>query len=371
MPRPANSLSPAPRPPAIDAEYFQKLFESFGFPMITCSPTGEIVAWNTAAARLFCESEAPIAGRTLADVLPEESRETVREQFQRAIRTRSHVEVHVSFAAASADPIEFAMLLTPVFDRETGFVGVAAVFRDVTVRMRLQRKLEKAERLSLLGQLSGAVAHHYNNLLCSIATSLEYAMNMNTMGAMRRALTRTSDAVTRGAAITRQLLAFAQADHRSDDLADLTETVLIFFDEIEPRLATRGVRLLVDWQPIPFSAVLREPLRIILGNVAQNALDAMPTGGTLTATLARRDDESACISMSDSGGGIDPEHMEHLFEPFFTTKGELGRGSAHNPGLGLAVAHGLVHELGGTISASNLPGSGARFDIVLPITPPA
>jgi signal transduction histidine kinase len=74
-----------------------------------------------------------------------------------------------------------------------------------------------------------------------------------------------------------------------------------------------------------------------------------------------------CLSIADSGPGIDPKYMERVFEPFFTTKGALGAGTGRNAGMGLAVAHGLVGEMHGTITASNIPGAGARFDIVLPI----
>jgi signal transduction histidine kinase len=93
----------------------------------------------------------------------------------------------------------------------------------------------------------------------------------------------------------------------------------------------------------------------------------MPSGGTLTVTLARRDDKSVCVSIIDSGGGLSTEELEHLFEPFYTTKGELGEGTGRNAGMGLAVVHGLVSEMHGTITASNVAGRGARFDIVLPL----
>jgi signal transduction histidine kinase len=123
----------------------------------------------------------------------------------------------------------------------------------------------------------------------------------------------------------------------------------------------------VDWQVVPVFPIRRDQLLIVLGNLVENALEAMPGGGVLTITLARRDESSVSLSLMDSGGGIDPKHMERVFEPFFTTKGALGQGSGHNAGMGLAVVHGLVGEMHGTISASNVPGRGARFDIVLPI----
>jgi signal transduction histidine kinase len=211
------------------------------------------------------------------------------------------------------------------------------------------------------------VAHHYNNLLCCIATSLEYAINMNTLSAMRRALQRTADAVARATHITQQLLAFAQADHRDGDLSDFAEVVLGFCDEHEERLARLHIKLIAEWQVIPPVPVRRDQAFIVLNNIVDNAVEAMPSGGTLTLALARRDEDSVSLSIADSGPGIDPKHMERVFEPFFTTKGALGAGTGRNAGMGLAVAHGLVGEMHGTITASNIPGAGARFDIVLPV----
>lgn len=354
----------------LDAGFFERLFQSAGFAIITCDPDGSIAALNEAASRLFDSDLAVLGGKRLSSVFAPDARDSVAEQFRECIDTLKPVEFNTRLGGTEMDPIEYAVILAPVRDADGALQGVAAWFRDITARTRLARSLAKRERLNLLGGLSGAVAHHYNNLLCSIATSVEYAMNMNTMTAMRRALQRSGDAVERAASITQQLLAVAQADHRASDLSDLTECVLVLFDELEPRLARRNIELALDWQQIPPSTVLREQIRVVLTNIVDNALEAMPNGGTLTVTLAMRDEKSVLLSIADTGGGISPNDMEHLFEPFHTSKSPLGGGVSSKTGLGLAVAHGLIQEMGGTITACNVPGCGARFDIILKITPP-
>jgi signal transduction histidine kinase len=246
---------------------------------------------------------------------------------------------------------------------------VCVWFKDITARLQLRRSMRKRERLTTLGALAGSVAHHYNNLLCSIATSLEFALNMNTIAATRRVLRRTADAVGRATQLTQQLLAFAQADHRMSDLADLTESVLRYFDRNEAELAARGIKLEVDWQRIPFVPVRRDQFTIVIENLARNAIEAMPSGGTLTVTLQRRGEHAVMLTIADSGPGIAPDEMEHLFEPFFTTKGALGAGGTRQAGMGLAVAHGLISEMHGAISVCNAPTGGARFEIVLPLDP--
>ncbi len=352
----------------LDSAYLESLFHGAGFAIVACEPNGRIVASNAAAARVFGD-ERCIAGGPVSALFREDDRARVEEAFDNCLGMLETVELNVRVGGSDADPIEYAVLLTPVLEPDGTIRGVSLWFRDITKRQRLQRALDKRERLASLGTLSGAVAHHYNNLLCCIATSVEYAINMNTMTAMRRALQRTADAVSRAANITRQLLAFAQADRRSTDLADLTETVYYFLDENEKRLAEQHIRLFEDIQRIPMTPIRRDQLSVVLGNIVDNAIEAMPGGGTLSVTLARRDDRSVCLSITDTGSGVRPQDMERLFEPFYTTKGELGDGKGRNAGMGLAVAHGLIAEMGGTIGASNVAGRGARFDIVLPLDP--
>lgn len=354
------------RPGRLDPGYLESLFQGAGFAIIACHPDGEIVAGNTAATRLFRRPGGALGG-PVSLLFPPRDRQAVEHLLETVRGTLEILEFQTRLGGSDAEPLEYAVWFTPVLEADGTLRGISLWFRDITKRLLLQREVDRQGRLASLGSLSGAVAHHYNNLLCCVATSVEYAINMNTLSAMRRALQRTADAVGRAAHITRQLLTFAQADYEAGDLADLTEVVLHFLDDNEERLAQRHIKLLVDWQLIPMIPVRRAHVWVILNNLVDNAVEAMPSGGTLAVTLGRRDEESVSLSISDSGPGIPPEHMEHLFEPFFTTKGELGDGAGHNAGMGLAVVHGLVSEMHGTITGSNVPGSGARFDIVLPI----
>lgn len=355
-------------PGRLDAAYLESMFQGARVAIVACEPNGAIVASNQAAATLFgaeqCFPAQPILG-----LFPGRDRARAEVCFDSCVTQLEPVEMRTRLGGTESDPVDYAVWFTPVLETDGVLRGVALWFRDITQRMRLRRMLDKQDKLASLGSLSGAVAHHYNNLLCCIATSIEYAISMNTLPAMRRALERTADAVTRATRITQQLLSFAQADHRSTDLADLTETVLFYADEHEDSLARKNVRLTVDAPPIPVLAVRRDQLMVILNNLVENAVEAMPDGGSIHFGLARRDEGSVVLSISDTGGGVDPRHMEHLFEPFFTTKGALAEGAGKNAGMGLAVVHGLVGEMHGTISAANVPGRGARFDIVLPIQP--
>lgn len=352
----------------LDAAYLEGLFRGAGLAIVACGPDGEMVAGNSAATRLF-GARGIQPGRPVTTLFPEAERDKVARILERVSTTLESIEYRTRLGGTESDPLEYGVWFAPVLDADETVHGISLWFRDITERMRLRRAVKSRERLASLGGLSGAVAHHYNNLLCCIATSVEYAINMNTVTAMRRALQRTGNAVSRATQVTHQLLAFAQADYHEGDLADFTETVLYYLDQNEEWLAQRHIRLEVDWQLIPITPVRRDHILLILNSLVGNAVDAMPNGGMLTVTLARRDEASVCFSVTDTGPGIAPEYIEHVFEPFFTTKGALADGTGQNAGMGLAVVHGLVGEMHGTITAANVPGRGARFDVVLPIKP--
>lgn len=353
-----------PTVPRLEPEFFERLFEGAGLPLFVCDLDGQISACNSLGRQLL---RSPRGGRPLRDLLPEASRERFAESFETVRRTSEPTEFRMSVPGLDGEMDEYATWLTPVFDADNRLEAIAVWFHNITARMQLRRSMRQRERLTALGTLSGSVAHHYNNLLCCIATSLEYAMNMNTVAAMRRALRRTANATSRANELTQQLLAFAQADYRAADMADLTETILFYFDENDARIRRAGVDLRVDWQPLPTVPVPREQMLIVVDHLVNNALEAMPQGGTLTVALRRRDDNHVSLTITDTGPGIRPEHLEHLFEPFFTTKGELASGGTHQPGMGLAVAHGLISEMHGSITAANVTPIGSKFEITLPL----
>lgn len=353
----------------LDAAYLDSLFQGAGLAILACNGMGEIAAWNLAADRLFGGGGHLREGVQVWQILPAADHSLGEQHVRRCLATGESSEFRSRLGGTEDDPIEYAVYVTPVLEPDGSTRGVAVWLRDITTRVMLQRALTRQHRLNSLGAMSGAVAHHYNNLLCGIATNLEVAGNAGTLAAAKRAIARANDAVERATTITQQLLSFAQNNYRTVDLSDLTEGVLHYFDENEAQLVSRNIRLMLNWDKMPTVPVNREHLRIILDNLVRNAVESMPDGGALTVSLSRRDENSVALTISDSGGGIPPEIMEHLFEPFYSPRAQLGCGEHGRVGLGLAVVHGLVSEMNGTIRASNIPGRGARFDIFIPVPP--
>ncbi|WP_306590895.1 ATP-binding protein [Geothrix sp. 21YS21S-4] len=229
-------------------------------------------------------------------------------------------------------------------------------------RARLQRQLEHSQRMETVGTLAGGIAHDVNNQLAAILGQLHLSRELLPEGhpVLNRIL-RAEEATRRCAQTTKALLSFSHQSRPELKRLDLNllvgETATIL-----DRLLGGRIRLVLDLDPaLPRVRGDAVQLEQVLMNLAVNARDAMPNGGTLELRTAAAPPGLASVEVLDSGQGIAPAALSHIFEPFYTTK-ELGKGT----GLGLAMAFGIVKAHQGTIQASNRPEGGARFRITFP-----
>src|SRR3954454_19660021 len=237
------------------------------------------------------------------------------------------------------------------------------VLRDVTEQRLLEEQLRQSQKMEAVGQLAGGIAHDFNNLLTVIAGYGEIARHRIGAGPGAGELREIQRAAERAADLTRQLLAFARRQ--------VLEPVLLDVNEVTGGLVPMLGRLIGEDIEIAMLAaddlppVLadRAQLEQVVINLAINARDAMPDGGTLAIETSAGDGHVR-LAVSDTGTGIDPALRERIFEPFFTTK-ELGFGT----GLGLATVHGIVTQSGGRVEVSSQPGLGSPFTVHLPAAP--
>ncbi|MFO1220830.1 MAG: ATP-binding protein [Burkholderiaceae bacterium] len=260
-------------------------------------------------------------------------------------------------------------------DDVSAMTAIAYLVSVVLERQQNEERLAQGQKMEALGQLTGGVAHDFNNILTVVLGNLQLLDDL--LQGQARSLkyaTAAARAASRGADLTRKLLAFA----RRQPLASRPVPVESFFrswNELLGRTLDASIRLVTQWAE--HGLVLNaDPslLETALLNLALNARDAMPGGGTLTVSAepvsVARDDPAdsrelaagayVLISVSDTGHGMDAEVMRHMFEPFFSTKG--GRGS----GLGLAMVYGFVRQSGGGIAVYSEPGRGTTFKLYLP-----
>jgi len=247
-------------------------------------------------------------------------------------------------------------------------VGLQRIRRDEQDKNRLSKRLEEAERLESLGRLAGGVAHDFNNVLTAIigyASVLEYKLPPD--GTEKDLARRVGAAAKRASETVRQLMAFARRSGlqvKPIGTHDLLRELAASLDEhlasgMEIRLDLRATR----------DVIIADPGHIqqALANLAHNARDAMPNGGSLTFSTSLVETGSGKmleIRSTDNGPGIPSELLPHIFEPFFTTK-KGGRGT----GLGLASVWGTVQRHGGSIAVESQANQGTEFRIRLPLAP--
>ncbi len=236
------------------------------------------------------------------------------------------------------------------------------VLRDVTERRVLEDQLRQSQKMEAIGQLAGGVAHDFNNLLTVIGGYSEIARRRIGAGPGANELVEVERAAGRAAQLTRQLLAFSRQQVLEPVTLDLGEVADALLPMLR-RLIGADIEIAVLAQDdLPAVVADRSQIEQVLLNLAVNARDAMPTGGTLTIET-RRVGADVCLSVTDTGVGMSRKTVEHVFEPFFTTK-EVGQGT----GLGLATVHGIVTQSGGRVHVYSEPDLGTSFKVYLPAT---
>ncbi len=253
---------------------------------------------------------------------------------------------------------------------------VLTIAEDVSDRLALEQQLRQSQKLEAVGQLAAGVAHDFNNLLTVIQghASLRLAAKNLDCG-VTESLSQVGMAAERAAALTRQLLAFGRKQTTQVRVLDLNY-VIERLAKMLGRLI--GAHIKTRWElleGLPYILADEGNVEQILVNLALNACDAMPDGGTITfrtsvseidaAYLARRPEARAGkfvrLTVSDTGHGMDAATMGKIFEPFFTTK-DVGKGT----GLGLSTVHGIVTQHEGWIEVASTPGAGSTFEVLLP-----
>jgi two-component system, cell cycle sensor histidine kinase and response regulator CckA len=255
-------------------------------------------------------------------------------------------------------------------------VRAVGISEDVTERHTLEAQFQQAQKMEAVGRLAGGVAHDFNNLLTVILGYCElFLENLTPNDPGRGDMKQIQQAGMRAAGLTRQLLAFSRKQIIEPTLLDLTVIVTEMRPMLSP-LIGEDVRVRVNVRPdlMKVKADRGQVEQLIL-NLALNARDAMPNGGTLTIETANIEiDENyaathlsvkpgphVVLTVSDTGSGMTPEVQARLFEPFFTTK-PVGKGT----GLGLATVHGVVLRSGGSIGVYSEVGKGTSFKVYFP-----
>jgi PAS domain S-box-containing protein len=352
--------------------------ESSADAILTKTVDGLITSWNPAAERLYGFAAGEAIGHPIDLIVPPDRREelqTMLAQLQRGERIAPCETIRVR---KDGTRLDIALTVSPITTPEGMVLGASAIARDMTAQKQLQEQLRQAQKMEAIGQLTGGLAHDFNNLLGVIVGNLDLLEDVVRAhaGALKRIQT-AQRAAMRGADLTRRLLAFARRQHLTpaptgvNDL--ITELLGMLPRTLGPDIAMT-TQLAAD---VPPAQIDPAGLENALLNLAINARDAMPGGGTLTLATKRVELDDAYppvkageivagtyvwIAVSDTGHGMAREVLAQVFEPFFTTK-PRDKGT----GLGLAMVYGFVKQSSGHIRIYSEPGHGTSVHLYVPV----
>ncbi|PWK27692.1 PAS domain S-box-containing protein [Actinoplanes xinjiangensis] len=345
---------------------------------------GVITAWNRGAERIFGWTAAEIIGRHARVLTDDAGAEEQRDMMHRIRTGERGVPYETRRFRKDGTPVEASFSVALVRDRFGHPVGFSAVVRDITAikeaaeRQRaVEERTHQAQRMESLGKLAGGVAHDFNNILAIIVNYTDFAVEEAAGNdALATDLRHVRSAADRAINLTRQLLTFTRGDTIQPQDVDLNAG-LAEVHAMLGRTIGEHINLIMVSSPAPVM-VHADPgqMQQVLLNLAINARDAMPDGGTLVleANTAALDGGEldmrpplppgtyARLLVSDTGEGMTADVAAHIFEPFYTTK-PRGQGT----GLGLSTVYGIVTEAGGSVNVYSEPGVGTTFRIYLPL----
>jgi PAS domain S-box-containing protein len=359
------------------------IVESSADSIVSATLDGVIMTWNAAAERMYGWAAQEIIGQSTSLLVPADMAAELVPIFQRVRQGEMIEPFETRLLRKDGSTIEVWLSDSPVRDASGAVTGISAITRDMTERNRaeaerraLEDRLHQAERLESLGQLAGGIAHDFNNLLAAI---INFAAFVAEQSADRPQVAADAGqiqaAAQRAAQLTRQLLTFSRREKPQPQALDLNAIVADITSLLSRTIGTHIQLRTGPAADLPAIEADRTQVEQVLLNLAVNARDAMPHGGTLTITTspaALRDGDNRLhpanppgryveLAVTDTGTGMSPQTVARIFEPFFTTK-PPGQGT----GLGLSTVYGVITGVGGSLHVESTEGTGTTFRLYFP-----
>jgi PAS domain S-box-containing protein len=342
---------------------------------------GQVISWNAGAERFKGYEAEEIIGQHFSRFYTDEDRAAgIPARALEVARTQGRFEAEGWRVRKDGTRFWASAVIDPVRDAMGTLIGFAKITRDLTERREAQLALEQAQesffqaqKMEAVGKLTGGVAHDFNNLLAAIVGSLDLARRRLAEGGdVSRFIDNAMQAAERGATLTQRMLSFARRQQLKLETVDPAALVR-GMAELLQRAIGPGIGIVTQF-PLVLRPVHADPsqLELALLNIAVNARDAMPDGGKLAIAAREEQVEQGqglapgsyvCLSIADSGEGMDEATLARATEPFFTTKG-VGKGT----GLGLSMVHGFAEQCGGKLAIRSHKGEGTTVEIWLPVS---
>jgi two-component system NtrC family sensor kinase len=362
----ASNSSADPR--SFDPAFYADLVEHAADPIVSIDPAGSVRIWNRAAERVFGYRREEVAGRPLDLLWP--AGDAGQRWIAEALDAKAARCQEWRLVGAGDAPVEVLVTLSPVLRADGALAGMSGIFRDLAARRlreeerdALRLRLMQSEKMTVMSELIGGVAHELNNPLTGLIGYAQLLLDAPCDARVHRTLARIRDEATRCHRIVQNLLGFARDRHTDLRAVQVNEVLQATVELRAYAMRVDNIWVVKDLQAdLPCVEADPHQLQQVFMNLLANAHQALVAtgkGGVVTIATRRRGKEVE-VKIADNGPGIAAENLGRIFEPFFTTK------AAEGTGLGLALCKGIVEKHHGSIGVSSQPGVGTVFTLDLP-----
>ncbi|HMF91929.1 MAG TPA: ATP-binding protein, partial [Candidatus Angelobacter sp.] len=345
-------------------DFNENIVESISVGVLAVDLEDRIESWNSQMEVMYALPRSEVLGQKLSQVFPA----AFMDEF---VRVRRNPGIHNLYKFRLNTPAGDARIanvaIAPLVTRKFSVIGRLIIVDDITERMELESQLSQAEKMSSIGLLAAGVAHEVNTPL-AVISSYAQLLSKHINGDTK--LADLTDKITRqtfrASEIVNNLLNFSRTSATEFSDIDVNKIIEETLTLLEHQFKTSRIKVETDLhRDLPMIHGNAGKLQQVFLNLFVNAKDAMAGGGTLRISTVNG--SGVHVSVSDTGGGIAPEHINKIYDPFFTTKTSPREGQSRGTGLGLSVTYGIIQEHAGKITVESHAGRGTTFHLEFPL----
>ena len=341
----------------------ERIVESIRSGLVTTDLKGRIYTFNKAAEEITGYAAESVRGKDASIFFGE-----MKDHIADSVRASDTGEVSPRFETdcftSEGMRLRLGFSISPLFSEFGKTTGMVITFQDLTQVRALEETSRRQDRLAAIGRMAASIAHEIRNPLAAMRGSIQMLRSEmegdSSQTELMEIILRESDRLNR---IITDFLSYARPrtiTQSQVDVGELLHQTFILLQHSPEILKTQSIEEDIPREPLIAVADAGQ-LKQVFWNLARNALQAMPQGGTLRARVEMNSHNRLRISFSDTGRGMSPDQVEHLFEPFSSTTGGTG--------LGLSIVYQIIRDHGGTINVSSLEGQGTTITVELPFEP--
>jgi PAS domain S-box-containing protein len=346
-------------------DFNENIVESINVGVMALDMEDRIESWNAQMEVMYAVPRWQTLTQPLKAIFPPEFVEEF-DRIRHETGIRNLYKFRLKTPAGEVRTVNVA--IAPLVTRKFQVIGRLIIMDDITERIDLEAQLSQADKLSSIGLLAAGVAHEVNTPL-AVISSYTQMLSKQLQGDPQKSglLEKITRQTFRASEIVNNLLNFSRTSGSEISDVDVNKVIADTLALLEHQLKVAKIEVQNALAPaLPPIQGNTGRLQQVFLNLFLNAKDAMPGGGTLR--VATLNGESVSVSVSDTGTGIAPEHIQRIYDPFFTTKTSPREGQPRGTGLGLSVTYGIIQEHAGKIRVESQPGAGTTFILDFPLS---